>query len=125
MSIIGQAEIELKAAGWGVEETNVMIGILRDFFREWDSGGAVAVAAPALQRLIAGQPLTPLTGADDEWAEVGTGIFQNKRLSSVFKDLRYHDGKLAYDIDAPEPRAAISFPYWPPAKNPRMPIFEI
>ena len=50
---------------------------------------------------------------DDELVDHGNGLFQNKRCGSVFKDPRFHDGKLAYDIDAAEPRAAVSFPYWP------------
>jgi hypothetical protein len=44
-----------------------MIAILEKFFDQWDSGGAVHAVAPILQRLIAGKPLSPLTGADDEW----------------------------------------------------------
>jgi hypothetical protein len=40
----------------------------------------------------------------------------------VFKDPRFHDGKLAYDIDAAEPRAAITFPYWPERDRVQMPI---
>ena len=77
------------------------------------------------QRLIAGKPITPLTGSDDEFTEVADGVFQNKRCSSVFKDPRFHDGKLAYDIDAPDPRAAISFPYWPDKAQVSFPIFEV
>lgn len=113
MSIIGQAKDELRRANFGEEDSAVMIGILETFFGQWDSGGAVSFAAQVLQRLIAGQPISPLTGEDDEWVEVGPSVFQNKRCSSVFKDPRFHDGKLAYDIDATEPRAAIEFPYWP------------
>ena len=125
MSISAQAKIELAAINFGDEDSAVMLDIVRRFFDQWDSGGAVAVAAPILQRLIAGLPLSPLTGEADEWVEVGDGVFQNKRRSSVFKDPRFHDGQLAYDIDAAEPRAAISFPYSPPTANPKMPIFEI
>lgn len=113
MSIIDQAKDELRRANFGEEDSAVMIGILETFFGQWDSGVSVSVVAPVLQRLIAGQPLSPLTGEDDEWVEVGPSVFQNKRCGSVFKDPRFHDGKLAYDIDAAEPRAAIEFPYWP------------
>lgn len=114
MSIIEQAKIELKAANWSPRGTEVMIQLLDVFLDEFDSGGAVAVAAPVLMRLIAGKPLTPLTGEDEEWVDHGNGVFQNKRASSVFKDPRFHDGKLAYDIDnQSDPRGAITFPYWP------------
>ncbi len=99
--------------------------ILNLFFDEWDSGGAVAVMQPVLMKLIAGKPLSPLTGTDEEWLEVMDGVFQNKRCSTVFKDPRFHGGKLAYDIDNPNgPRDAITFPYNPEEFRVRMPIFE-
>lgn len=90
------------------------------------------VLPPQLRRLCAGKPLSPLTGADDEWNDVGGNagepggtIFQNRRCSRVFKDPRFHDGKLAYDIDAPEPRAAITFPYWPEQDRVASPIMVV
>ena len=113
MSIIEQAKDELKRANFGDEDSKVMIEILGMFFGQWDSSGAVHAVAPVLQRLIAGRPITPLTGDPEEWVEVMDGVYQNKRCSTVFKDSRFHEGKFAYDIDAPEPRAAITFPYWP------------
>ena len=114
MSIISRAREELKRVDFGDEDSAVMIEILERFFNQWDSGGAVWVAAPVLQRLLAGKCLSPLTGEADEWHEVGEGVFQNKRVSSVFKDPRFHGGKQAYDLDNPAgARAAIAFPYWP------------
>lgn len=113
MSLIDRAKDELKRINFGEEDTAVMLEILQKFFSQWDSGGAVFAVAPVLQRLIAGKCLTPLTGKDDEWMEVGTGVFQNVRIGTVFKDSRYHDGVLAYDLDNPAgPRVPISFPYW-------------
>lgn len=125
MSIRSQALDELKRAKFSESEISAYSRILDIFFDEWDSGGAVSVAAPVLQRLIKGQPLSPLTGADDEWIDHGGGVFQNIRCSTVFKDPRFHDGKLAYDIDAPEPRAAISFPYWPNNSEIWLPVVTI
>lgn len=125
MSIIEQAKMELAAAGWDGDDSRVMIEILQKFFSQWDSGGAVHAVAPVLQRLIAGKPITPLTGSDDEFVEVGPGVYQNKRCSSVFKDPRFHDGKLAFDIDADEPRAAITFPYWPERDRVPSPVVTI
>ena len=125
MSIVERAKIELKAINFGEEDSVVMVEILEKFFDQWDSGGAVHAVAPVLQRLIAGKCLTPLTGEVDEWMEVADGVFQNKRVSSVFKDPRFHDGKMAYDIDAKDPRAAISFPYWPDRAEVPSPVIEI
>jgi len=67
MGMIDQAKAELAAVNFGAEDSAVMIDILERFFNQWDSGGAVAAAAPVLQRLLVGRPLSPLTGADEEW----------------------------------------------------------
>ena len=126
MSIIDQAKEELKRINFGDEDSAVMIEILEKFFDQWDSGGAVHAVAPVLQRLIAGKCLSPLTGEDDEWVDHGNGVFQNKRVSSVFKDSRFHNGNLAYDLDNPAgARVPISFPYWPERAEVRSPVVEI
>jgi hypothetical protein len=122
MSIIDQAKAELAAINFGEDDSSVMIEILEKFFDQWDSGGAVHVAAPILQRLIAGQPLTPLTGADDEWFIWGiAGCYaQNKRCTCVFRATK--DGP-AYDIDVPD-RPPITFPYWPERMSISSPVLN-
>lgn len=109
MTLIEQAEIELKAANFGEEDSKVMIDILKMFFGQWDSGGAVSFAQPVLMRLIAGKPLGPLTGADGEWHDPGESFdcLQNVRCSTVFK--HKITGKCT-DIDV-HPDAPITFPY--------------
>lgn len=124
MSLIAHAKAELKRINFGDEDTAAMIEILEKFFDAWDSGGAVHAVAPILQRLLAGKSLSPLTGEDDEWCDHGGGVFQNVRCGSVFKDPRFHDGKFAYDIDAAEPRAAITFPYYPDRAAASSPVIE-
>jgi hypothetical protein len=129
MSIIEQAKNELNAINFGDEDTAVMIGLLEQFFDQWDSGGAVSVAAPVLMRLINGQPLKPLTGEDSEWHDpMGDGsMFQNIRCSSVFKcpepTGRGRGGMHPYDIDneAWDGR----FPYDPTSKLPSSPVIEV
>lgn len=126
MSLIAQAKDELRRINFGDEDSAVMIDILERFFDCWDSGGAVHAVAPILMRLIAGQPLSPLSGDDDEWFDHGDGVFQNIRCGSVFKDPRYHGGKLAYDLDNPAgSRVAISFPYDPETRGPPSPTLVI
>lgn len=126
MSIVDQAKEELRRINFGDEDSAVMIEILEKFFGQWDSGGAVHAVAPVLQRLIAGKCLSPLTGEPDEWNEVGDGVFQNRRVSTVFKDPRFHDGKQAYDLDNPAgSRAAITFPYFPECAQVSSPVVEI
>lgn len=64
------------------------------------SGYSIGYVLELVRKLANHQPLTPLTGEDSEWMEVGGGpdlpMFQNKRQSSVFKDGK--DGQ-AYDIN--------------------------
>lgn len=126
MSIIERADAEMRAAGWDDEDRTAMLVILAIFLNHWDSGGAVSVVAPALQRLMAGKPLTPLTGADDEWIAHADGVFQNRRCSTVFKGPRFHGGRLAYDISrADDPRGAITFPYWPEESRVPSPVIVV
>lgn len=127
MSIIESAEIELDAINFGEEDTAVMIDILKRFFDQWDSGGAVACVAPVLVRLIKGQPLAPLTGDEKEWMECGPGVFQNIRCSSVFKQRevtgRRRGGMHPYDIDNEGWNG--TFPYDPTTKLPEIPVYEV
>lgn len=135
MSIIESAKIELAAINFGDEDSKVMIEILEKFFDQWDSGGAVACAAPVLMRLIKGQPLAPLTGDDSEWFDpMGDGMMlQNKRCGSVFKDWRTKDGRLSgragdgklitHDIDNPAWNGR--FPYDPTTRLPEIPVYEV
>lgn len=128
MSIIDQAKYELKRINFGDEDSAVMIDLLERFFDQWDSGGAVHAVAPLLPRLIAGKPLSPLTGDDDEWVDMseysaGEQCWQNRRCSTVFKQMR--DGRLvAYNIDVPG-RPEITFPYWPEKAEVASPVIEI
>lgn len=93
------------------------------FDDEGHSGFSAEYAISILQKLLRFEPLSPLTGEDDEWNEVGTGIYQNNRLSRVFKEGK--DGQ-AYDMHGKvfvEPNGAcytsrdsrvyIEFPYVP------------
>lgn len=125
MSIIDQAKHELAAINFGEDDSRVMIEILERFFDQWDSGGAVHCVAPVLMRLIAGKPLAPLSGADDEWVihDFDDDCYaQNKRCGSVFKR---RDGT-AYTIDGPTPgRMPITFPYWPEKAEVASPVVEV
>ena len=89
------------------------------------SGFSAGYARHALSKLLAYEPIRPLTGEPDEWHEVGPGVYQNTRCSRVFKDASQFDGQ-AYDIDAVvfrEPngvcytsrdsRKVVTFPYTP------------
>lgn len=117
-SIIDHAKEELARINFGQQDSEAMVEILERFFKQWDSGGAVSVAAPVLQRLIAGQPLAPLTGEDSEWIDRtdmngGKPLWQNMRAPSVFKDK-----EKAWDLDG----GAVTFPYDPVTKQVASPV---
>ena len=98
-----------------------MIGIFAD---EGHSGASAAMAVHIFSKVAMYEPLTPLTGDDAEWMDVGDGILQNVRCSHVFKE----NGE-AYDIQGRifrEPSGAcftnrdskvpVTFPYVPKAE---------
>jgi len=101
---------------------NNVIELIRVFSKQGHSGMSASYCISMFEKLARFEPLGPLTGADDEWNEVGEGMLQNNRCSHVFKGA---DGR-AYDIDGRifrEPdgccftnydsRVYIAFPYTP------------
>ena len=95
------------------------------FADEGHSGYSASIAISLFERVARFEPLTPLTGEDDEWNEIGSQeggpLFQNCRCPHVFKD---KNG--AYDIEGRifrdpsgscftnrESRVPVTFPYTP------------
>lgn len=107
------------------EMNGSILKIIETFSEQNHSGFSASYAITALNRLLHYKPIEPLTGLPDEWNEVGTGVYQNKRCSSVF----VNDG-VAEDIDAiavsddgglswhhsKDFRYKIEFPYYPPVE---------
>jgi hypothetical protein len=100
-NLVSYAESELDRIGLTTEdEHNGMmrkhiLHMVKEFSEEGHSGFSGQYALNILTKLLDFKPLTPLTGEDDEWTLASIGYWQNKRCSSVFKDL---DGS-CYDID--------------------------
>ena len=78
---------------------NHILHMIEEFAKEGHSGFSASYAIQCLEKLLRFEPLSPLTGEDNEWVDVrGLGDepgWQNKRCSRVFKNT---DGK-AYDIE--------------------------
>lgn len=102
-----------------------VLALLQVFSEQGHSGSSAPYAIQCFTKLAAFEPLGPLTGADDEWANVADGVYQNKRCGHVFKQADRFDGQ-AYDLDGKvfrEPSGAcytgrdsmvpITFPYTP------------
>lgn len=105
-----------------------ILEIIEIFSKQGHSGFSANYAINLITKLLKYEPITPLTGDDNEWVllDYGDDIkYQNKRCSRVFKD---SNGK-AYDIEGRifsdnngktwflkgggESRTYITFPYTP------------
>ena len=101
-NLVDHAKTELGVLGMSETSEDEMdrtmygyiIEMVETFSKQGHSGFSAGYAASVLHKLFLYEPLAPLTGADDEWNDVGDGMWQNKRCSHVFKD---KDG--AYDIE--------------------------
>lgn len=127
---------EFRAAGWtdhnGQFEDEMQAAIckhvlelLKVFADEGHSGSTAPYTVNLFKKLAMFEPIVPLTGEDWEWNEVGSGTFQNKRCSRVFKQADRFNGQ-AYDIEGrvfrepsgacytgAESRVTVTFPYTP------------
>lgn len=104
-----------------------ILKMVEEFSKEGHSGFSASYAVSALQKLLRFQPLTPLTGDDSEWMEVGENMFQNVRCGTVFKNGK--NGQ-AYNIDGNvfrdqngcsytngKSRTKVDFPWMPNTPN--------
>jgi len=129
MALVEHARRELQAAGLFDKDADydgmvaeAVMELIQKFADQGHSGASASMTRQLFAKLANFQPLGPLTGADDEWNDVGHGVWQNNRCSHVFKEA---DGR-AYDsqgIVFEEPngsqylssgsRVFIEFPYTP------------
>lgn len=150
-NLLTHAKHELDLIGMTADspdEMNVMmrkhiLHMMNEFANEGHSGFSASYAINILTKLLDFKPLSPLTGADDEWTNVreyGTEPhWQNKRKSSVFKDadgscydidgkvfwewcMPYEEGEKPYKsyYTSRDSRVPVTFPYVVPEK----PIYE-
>ena len=128
--LVDYAERELKLAGlfdkdadYGGMLGHAVLKMVKLFAEEGHSGMSAGMAISIFEKVARFEPLTPLTGADDEWYEPMEGMFQNIRCPHVFKDSK--DGE-AYDSNgrifrepngscftSRDSRVPITFPYTP------------
>lgn len=144
MSLLEHARRELEIANrdddLAVEPpiADAMLAIIEGFAGQGHSGGSASIVGPrvgyVLRQLLAYEPITPLTGADDEWMTVAEDMIgrpdveQNVRCGRVFRE-----AGVAYDIEAVVFRdwrgpcaytgwdsgRRISFPYTPTTRHTR------
>ena len=101
-NLVDYAKDELKRIGmidsgepYNDLATKAILDLIELFASQGHSGFTAPYVINAFKRLAMFKPLSPLTGEDDEWNDVGGGLNQNNRYSAVFKD---KDGA-AYNIE--------------------------
>lgn len=87
LALLGGADCEMQQAI--VASVLAMVDL---FASQGHSGTSGAYAISCLEKVLRFEPITPLTGADDEWREISPGDEQNIRCSRVFRR-----GGFAYD----------------------------
>lgn len=127
-SLAEHARRELTSAGWfkkdvlydGMVGTAVM-ELIDLFAKQGHSGMSAQIVLSLFNTVGSFKPIGPLTGADDEWIEVGDGLYQNIRCSRVFKEngVAYDsEGKVFKELSGAhytnkESRVPVTFPYYP------------
>ena len=102
-NLVLHAERELKLAGmfdkdadYDGELAPAILEVVKTFSKYGHSGMSASIAISVLEKLLRFQTLTPITSNSDEWMEVGTSMWQNKRNPAIFsKD----GGKTWYDVN--------------------------
>ncbi len=106
---VSYATKELRIAGWMKKDSAYggmfpqgVIRQMKVLSIDGHSGGSIGTAVYLVKKLSLFQPLTPLTGEDDEWNECNEDTWQNNRCSHVFKNpltgiARNNDGKVFED----------------------------
>ena len=104
-NLVAHALREVRTAGLTKQDTGILDGTIVEpdtaydgmiavaalelvslFGLQGHSGMSASITRGIVHTLFDFQPLGPLTGEDEEWSEVYTGSFQNRRCSSVFRD---------------------------------------
>lgn len=104
------AEREFRAVGWlsndGTFKDDMqkaicehVMALLDVFEKEGHSGSSATYAIDLFSKLAKFEPISPLSGDDSEWNEIGNGNYQNNRCSHVFKHAGRFDGK-PYDAES-------------------------
>jgi hypothetical protein len=126
-NLVAYAREELRRAGYFDKEAyggmlgEAVMKMVQLFSDEGHSGMSASLAMSAFKEVAMFRPLTPLTGDDDEWNEIGHGEYQNRRCSHVFKDAtgaydsngRVFRGPGGLCFTSSKSRVPVTFPYMP------------
>lgn len=104
MSDWAEREVEIackKEGGYGAGCCKSALKAYRSLCADGHSGFSIGVTKAILDRLIDGKPLSPIEDVPELWNEccgmaTGKAVYQNARMSGLFKDV-YPDGTVTFD----------------------------
>ena len=109
MSMVDFAKEEMNIAWPESDEMQDMVKenvleLMSVFQKQGHSGFSAPYVLNIFNKLAMNKPITPLTGEDSEWNDVGNDMYQNNRCSTVFKngkdgDAYWLDGNIFRDKD--------------------------
>jgi len=79
---------------------DAVLDIVRTFARQGHSGYSAAYTLSLIQRLLAFEPLSPLTDDPADWVNVADNLWQCRRQSAAFS----HDGGKTYYLVSDDER---------------------
>jgi len=93
MNLVEYAKHEFEMLGWPDDDDmqkmmrDNILEVLEVLSKQRHSDFSIHYLMDHINRLVKFLPLTPLTEEDDnEWIDVGEGLYQNKRCSAVLKN---------------------------------------
>lgn len=105
-NLVKHAENEMRKAGlygpgteYGGMIPEAVMALVKAHAAQGHSGGSHAVVLEIFNKVVNFKTLTEITSDPSEWNEVGSGVWQSNRQSSMFSR---DGGKTWYDIDDPE-----------------------
>jgi len=127
-NLVKHAQREFEALGWPGDcdmqklICDNIIELLRTFADQGHTGSTAPYVLWHFQKLANFNPITPLTGDDNEWVEVGDGLFQNNRDGEIFKkngSAYWIDGKIFREpggatFTSFDSRVPVEFPWTKP-----------
>lgn len=92
-NLVEHAKTELQMAGlfdesgdfYGGMTGKAVLELVECFEKQGHSGMSAPMVVSIFQKVANFKTINPIKCTEDEWCEVSEGTFQNKRLSSVFK----------------------------------------
>lgn len=105
-NLLNFAKQELELAGYTDDQEDGpnkwmkdnVLQLIETFSEQGHSGSSAPFCIGLFKQLANYEPINPVKGTQDEWLEIGDGVFQNKREGALFHENK--TGNRPYYLDA-------------------------